>query len=1143
MRVDESVEVQHVTPDPGNSAPEPGAGAGGSSAPPARPPRPGVARVCAAVAALLGGLVLVGWALGIEVLRSPLPGEVSMKPNTALSFLLLGPALLLLLVGRAERRLRAAGRLLALAPVIVSLLTLAEYAFDRDLGIDELLFRDTTAAVATVVPGRPAPLTAVCFLLLGSALLVLDRRRGAGLAQVLGSVAGFVGLLGLLPYLYGLRSSSGLIARETQMAMHTAVAMVLLGVGVVLARPDRGPMAFVGSDTIGGSLARRLLPVAVGLPVAAGWLAVGGQRLGLYDPGFRVSVVATASAAVLAVLTWVGTRSAHRSDLARRQAERTRVDLFRANPSAGWVTRMSDGLFVDVNEAFAQTFGRAREDLIGRTSVELNIWADLGEREAVMRMLREQGTVEGMEAHLRDTNGRSFPALFAARVEEIDGEPHVVGSLLDISERRRADEERERSARRLEGLNAIGRDILGARSTEEVTRVGLARLRELVPCMRASLARFDPATQELVILALDAEGETEVGIGARFPLTAAGPTDRLRRGEINRIPDTLEVRDPSPSVRRLIEEGVRMYANVPMVAAGELIGTINLSSATPGGFAEEELDATREVADLLTVALVESDLRDELRRHAEDLEQRVAERTAALSESETRCRSLLANAPDGVLLVDPAGVIALANDTAATLFGYEVIELHGLPVEVLVPESLWATHGRHREEYSTEHVARPMGTGLALRGRRKDGTEFPADISLNSILPDNAHGGPSAIAFVRDVTERERIEEAIVAAKEEAERANRAKDEFLSRMSHELRTPLNAVLGFAQVLEMEDLPPEQHDSVRQIRMGGQHLLELINEVLDISRVATGDLSLSLEPVGVSETLRDVVDLAQPLAADRGITLRLEDASGLHVLADRQRLKQVLFNLLSNAIKYNREGGSVDVSWAEAPEGKLRIHVTDTGPGIPPERMGQVFVSFDRLGAEAGGVEGTGLGLSLSKALAEGMGGTLEVKSEVGAGSVFTVELPLAEPPDQRYEREPREHDRMEERGQARTVLYVEDDLSNLRLIERILDRRPGVRLLTAMQGRLGIELARKHKPDLILLDLHLPDIGGEEALRWLRGDPATAGIPVVVISADATQAQIETLLAAGAREFVTKPIDVKRFLQVVDDVLRGPEDG
>jgi len=381
----------------------------------------------------------------------------------------------------------------------------------------------------------------------------------------------------------------------------------------------------------------------------------------------------------------------------------------------------------------------------------------------------------------------------------------------------------------------------------------------------------------------------------------------------------------------------------------------------------------------------------------------------------------------------------------------------------------------------------------------------------------------------QEIAERRRAEE-------EADRANRAKSDFLSRMSHELRTPLNGILGFAQLLQMESLPADQEESVTHILKAGRHLLGLINEVLDISRIEAGRLQLSLEPVPVGDTLRGAVDLVRPLAAQRDIELVAEVADDhRHVLADRQRLQQVLLNLLSNAVKYNRTRGAVAVSCEERSGGRLRMLVTDTGHGISPDKIERLFTPFDRLGADGAGIEGTGLGLVLSKHLVEVMGGTLDVTSQVGVGSTFAVEFPLTAAPADALKLPAASPTVQAERGEGRmVVLYIEDNVSNLRLVEQVLGRRPQTTLLSAMQGQLGLDLAREHRPDLILLDLHLPDVPGDEVLRRLREGPQTRGIPVVILSADATPGQVERLLAAGAQAYLTKPLDVRQLLALVD---------
>ena len=533
----------------------------------------------------------------------------------------------------------------------------------------------------------------------------------------------------------------------------------------------------------------------------------------------------------------------------------------------------------------------------------------------------------------------------------------------------------------------------------------------------------------------------------------------------------------------------------------------------------------------------------ELQRLNAELESRVEERTQqlkaandALAESERRFFDILDHSPAAIFLKDLDGRYSFVNRSFLDATGKTRADIMGKTDHALFPPRLadmYRANDRQVIESGTALDFEEIGVEDDLQPRVFHSSKF--------VLRDAGGRAYAVCGILTDITERKRAEQAMSIARREAERANRAKSDFLSRMSHDLRTPLNAVLGFAQLLDMDNLSADQRESVTQILEAGRHLLDLMNEVLDISRIESGNLSLSPEPVAVADVLDQVVRLMRPLGSVRHIDVRAlpSTAEQRFVRADRQRLNQILLNLMSNAIKYNRPGGTVTVSCDEAPGGRVRISITDTGVGIRPEKLALLFTPFERLGAEQTGVEGTGLGLALSRGLAEAMGGRIGVASDVDRGSTFWIELARVTAPAVEAGGSSETRTPPASVGYVSgTILYIEDNTSNVRLVERLLkQRRPAITLLHASDGAIGINMALTHKPDLIFLDLHLPDTPGDEVLRRLWEDTRTRHIPVAVLTADATLSQSRRLIATGAKAYLTKPLDVSKMLALIDERL------
>jgi|GEM_PF-303463 len=572
-------------------------------------------------------------------------------------------------------------------------------------------------------------------------------------------------------------------------------------------------------------------------------------------------------------------------------------------------------------------------------------------------------------------------------------------------------------------------------------------------------------------------------------------------------------------------------------------------------------DGERAILTAITDISQRKQAEHDIKKLNEELEQRVEERTHELEhelavrrraeemarQNGERLKNVLDTAADGIITIDPSGRIETFNTAAERIFGFIAEEVIGQNISLLMPDSAANEHDGYMARFLTTGEKHIIDTGREVIAERKNGDQFPLYLAVSTAEVD---GKRFFTGIVRDMTDAKKTENALRIARDQAQNANRAKSEFLSSMSHELRTPLNGILGFAQLLEYNPKNPlnrQQTEYVGHILTAGNHLLSLINEVLDLSKIESGNISLSIEPVDPRDSIEDCLALVAPIAEKQGVTItdKTGEAQLATVMADRGRFRQILVNLVSNAIKYNRPEGIVTIEATPSPnrESLFRFSVTDTGYGIPDEKIAGLFEPFNRLGAEAGEIEGSGIGLTITRMLVELMDGSIGVRSKTDIGTTFWIDLPIATFADGNglniRDKGREKLDKLSVMAGQHTVLYIEDNPANLTLMEEVLERFDNITMLSASNAEEGLAIAKEALPSLIIMDINLPGMDGFDALALLRRDDQMDAIPVIALSASAMPKDIERGLKAGFQNYLTKPVDIPQLVHAINVALQS----
>jgi PAS domain S-box-containing protein len=797
------------------------------------------------------------------------------------------------------------------------------------------------------------------------------------------------------------------------------------------------------------------------------------------------------------------------------------LQLFDLSPMPAVVTRLRDHTVLAVNRRTSEIFGVSQEDAVGLRTIDY--YVDPAERHELVERIRRDGRADDVRLQLRRPNGETFWALASARLVTAGGEAAAFTVFSDISEQLAAEAALKSSEQRLtiqsQALTELMARYVGPSDRFE------ERLRDIlvVSARTLQVARLSMWTLE--------DGHNTIRCVDLYHRDADAHESGalLHRDQAPAYFEALERERVICAVDALSDPRTREFAEsylVPNGIGAMLDVRLRQNSATVGVLCAEHVGGSRTwtideqnfaiaTANLIVVAVA-----DEERRRA----------LARLAESEARARLVVDTAHDAFVGVDSAGRIVSWNAQAEKAFGWTRAEALGLNlVDTIIPPAFREAHARGMQRFHQTGDAPVVNKRLELTALHRDGREFPIEITITS--PMRGEDGFFFGAFLRDISDRRERDDQLRRAKESAEAATKAKSEFLANMSHELRTPLNGVLGYAQLLQRDaGLSPNQREALEAIKKGGSHLLDLINDVLDLSKIEAGRVDIEAVATNLSQLAIDLKYLVADAAHRKGLPLTIAIAPDLPraVVLDGRHLRQVLLNLLGNAIKFT-DRGEVRLAIARSAEGQLVFEVSDTGVGIEPGELTAIFDAFTqtRTGAAAGG---TGLGLTISQHLVATMGGELKVESVRGRGSRFFFALPLVPAPPtsalsssgDEASATPRFDARLAE-GQAVTALVVDDSTVNRRILAALLESA-GVRVIPACGGFEAVALARKHRPDVVFMDLKMADLDGLEATRRLAADPDTAAIPVIAVTASAFENTPKAAREAGCVDYLPKPV-------------------